>query len=278
MLIRDEKRVSKIDRMGRIWHIRVLVLECDQCGHVFERSGPNIDRHSKKDFHFCSDKCVLLAKCKGGKIRHEIELTCQEKYEASSPLGSKICQDKSIQTCMEKYGVHYPGAVPALIQKRKETCVKRYGKTSFLATQTCRNILRSDIVIQKRHETLKRNGTYGKSKIEDEFYQKLCLEFNVPNVMRQVSIGNWIVDFYIQNIDVYVQFDGVYWHGLDRPIEAIAEHKTKRDEVIHRKWKTDCEQNDWFVINQIKLVRVTDVEFISDQQACIKKIDATRCV
>jgi hypothetical protein len=61
-----------------------------------------------------------------------------------------------------------------------------------------------------------------------------------------------------RSIDTYVQLDGVYWHGLDRPIELIAEHRTKRDVQIHKKWATDREQDAWFAERGMKLVRITD--------------------
>jgi hypothetical protein len=58
-----------------------------------------------------------------------------------------------------------------------------------------------------------------------------------------------------------VQLDGVYWHGLDRPIDVIAERRTKRDAQIHKKWLMDREQDRWFVENGMRLIRITDLQF-----------------
>jgi hypothetical protein len=108
---------------------------------------------------------------------------------------------------------------------------------------------------------MKLSGTYRKSKSEDQCYDLLCECFGADDVERQVRINDrWAIDFYIKSIDtyVYVQFDGVYWHGLDRPIELIAEHRTKRDVQIHKKWATDREQDAWFSERGMKLIRISD--------------------
>jgi hypothetical protein len=106
---------------------------------------------------------------------------------------------------------------------------------------------------------MKKNGTYAKSKIEDDFYVFLCKKF--INVERQISIKGWPIDFYIKDINTYVQFDGVYWHGLNRSLDVIAEYKHPRDVQIHKKYLTDREQDKYFNENELKLIRVTDAQF-----------------
>jgi hypothetical protein len=104
------------------------------------------------------------------------------------------------------------------------------------------------------------NSTYRKSGPEDRLYDTLCNVYESDNVVRQVAVPGtkWLIDFYIRSIDTYVQLDGAYWHGLDRPIEVIAEHKTKRDVQIHKKWLTDREQDKWFNRMGKLLIRVID--------------------
>lgn len=110
----------------------------------------------------------------------------------------------------------------------------------------------------KSHETKKQNGTYASSKAEDRFYERLVRLFG--NVERQVSIihdvGQWSIDFKIN--DVYVQFDGVYWHGLDRPVQMIRESGKMRDQAILWAIEGDQLQNAWFAARGLRLVRITD--------------------
>lgn len=119
----------------------------------------------------------------------------------------------------------------------------------------------------KRHNTMKNNGTYNKSKIEDVYYTRLCELHGIENIVRQITIAStrWAIDFYVKNIDTYIQFDGVYWHGLDRPIEIIAEGKTARDIQIYRKYLTDRIQDEWFKTMNLKLVRITDKQFLQNE-------------
>ena len=111
---------------------------------------------------------------------------------------------------------------------------------------------------------MKRNGSYAKSKIEDEFYEALCAHFGKDDIERQSSVNGWPIDFFVKSRQTYVQFDGVYWHGLDRPLNMILENKSPRDRVIYGKWLTDCQQDEWFYLQNLKLVRVTDRQWTLD--------------
>lgn len=115
---------------------------------------------------------------------------------------------------------------------------------------------------------MKLRGSYGKSKIEDEYFASLCELYGSDNVERQVTPPgtHWPIDFYIKSIDTWIQFDGVYWHGLDRPLEIITKYRTKRDAQIHKKWLTDREQDKWFEEHGLKLIRITDKQFIHEQE------------
>jgi very-short-patch-repair endonuclease len=82
----------------------------------------------------------------------------------------------------------------------------------------------------------------------------------------------WNVDIYVPELDTYVQFDGTYWHGLDRPIEIIRESRSACDTTIYKKWSTDREQDAWFSANGKRLIRVTDDEFKHDPRSCVERI------
>lgn len=116
-------------------------------------------------------------------------------------------------------------------------------------------------VTKKRHETMKRNGTYGTSKPETNAHLFLCQLFGDENIERQkVTNNKWAIDHYISLFNLYIQTDSLYWHGLDRPIEKILEFKTERDEMIYRHYLNDLKQNKWFLENKKVLIRITDIE------------------
>jgi len=193
-------------------------------------------------------------------VQLKAKQTCLERYGVENVLASDAVRQKIKNVMFERYGINYPQQLLEIRERTKKTNVKRYGVENTLQLPVTRERCNTPETHAKRHQTMKCNGTYAKSKPEDRMYELLCKLFGFANVERQVTIHKWPIDFYVKSIDVYVQLDGVYWHGLDRPIEVIAEHKTNRDVQIHKKWSTDREQDQWFSTQGLKLVRITDVQ------------------
>jgi len=75
------------------------------------------------------------------------------------------------------------------------------------------------------------------SKVEGFFYKR-CLE-SYPDAVRwkfvRVTGNHTSIDIYIPSLDAYIEVDGVYWHGLDRPYEELEPRiraKYDRDRVL----------------------------------------------
>jgi hypothetical protein len=243
MLIRVEKRLKRKKskhgkRMRPFDSLKrtktYLILECDQCKLCFERPGTNLS----KRYHFCSMTCKSIAQKLGGVLNRPCAFARPDVIESLKKRSHTKIAEKRRSESLRKYHQNRP--------------------------DNWENPGNSVEACKKRHETMKKNGSYGKSKIEDLMYQDLIMKFGFEDVERNVLMNNcWPIDFYVKSIDTYVQLDGVYWHGLDRPIELISEHKTKRDVKIHKKWLTDREQDRWFSDRKIRLVRLTDIQFNS---------------
>lgn len=153
------------------------------------------------------------------------------------------------------------GRAPEVIARRKAVTKERYGVESMLMLPEVRALANTPEKCRQRHETMKRNGSYFNSRSEDAFYGWLVGRFGEDDVERQVVVSKWPIDFHVKSIDTYVQFDGEYWHGLDRPLEEIMKFKTPRDQTIMRKFQIDREQDVWFAENSLRLIRVTDKQF-----------------
>jgi hypothetical protein len=80
-------------------------------------------------------------------------------------------------------------------------------------------------------------------------------------IFVHVNVCQYDIDFYVKSIDTYVQFDGVYWHGLDREKRIIEQSLKPRDKVIFSTIVRDLKQNKDFVNMGLKLIRITDKEF-----------------
>lgn len=160
---------------------------------------------------------------------------------------------------MSHFGVEH--AWQALVVKEKivASMIRNHGVRAAMQSPLIRSKVDFHASWRKQHETKKKNGSYRHSRVEHELYELLCSTYG--DVERQVIVNDWSIDFYVKSVDTYVQLDGEYWHGLDRPIELIAEHKSPRDVQIHKKLLSDCAQVEWFKANEKRLVRITDKEF-----------------
>lgn len=273
---------------------RLIIFQCDLCNKQYCKAYKKRFLSTKTGF-FCSCACSGKWKLNHGitqdnlfsqtnrarateKIRKtyknnyqqivaKISETYQEKYGVDNISKCDETKRKKQKTCIEKFGYAYAAQNPDIKQKMISTFIKKYGSTHPL--------LNPDIK-QKALETMKKKGVvHSESKIESKFFQTLKNLFGDENVEQHVLFNNWNIDFYIRSYDVYIQFDGVYWHGLDRPYDIIAQIKNRRDTYILKTIERDRKQNQWFVQNNKILVRITDKIFkkyilnnIKDVQTC----------
>jgi len=233
-------------------------LTCAFCGKIFRRKRYMVSKDAK--YHYCDVKCSDEHK-KETMIGNQNFDHSPEHYERLSRfMKNKWVNDneyrKIIINALRK-GCDLSHEHESC-DKRKKTMTIDYGVDHGFKTSNNRKSCNSRKAHEKRHRTMKKNGSYGKSKIEDAFYDSLCEIFG-DDVERQVLLNGWNIDFKIG--DVYVQFDGVYWHGLNRPITEIKSSENLRDETILKTYYRDLEQNVWCEECGIKLIRITDTQY-----------------
>lgn len=78
------------------------------------------------------------------------------------------------------------------------------------------------------------------------------LQEQFVSVTDQIKCHDQRIDMYIKDCDVYVQLDGMYWHGLDETLE--------RPNAIIRKMRKDMLLNGMFrgAKSGSRLFRITD--------------------
>lgn len=239
-----------------------LRLRCDTCHTSFERRKRGFHHRTLK-FHFCSQACKY-ASVRRGVLRSSLDEGQQEwktRTGYSHTFQDPEAKAKRETTWNTKYGVSHPWSSPIIRVKIENTVEARYGVKNI---GLCKDVMSKVDQVElhrKGHQTKKRNGTYGTSRIENEFYEELCRLFGKEDVKRQAEVNGWMIDFYVSSINTYVQFDGVYWHGHLRTIEELEFSESKRDHVILGTKLRDIAQNMWFSDNKINLVRITDQEY-----------------
>lgn len=124
-----------------------------------------------------------------------------------------------------------------------------------------------------------KNGTHRRSSYEIRLEALLVKRYGRDAVSTQditLAGAQHPIDFYIRPIDTFIEVDGEYWHGLDRPIEEIAELKCRGDAKVLSKWQWDRELDARCNRERTRLIRITDRELDSDAwnfETWIKKVE-----
>lgn len=270
------------DRLGRTWTLRHGRFKCDQCETVYESTN-NLHRNLKRPRNYCSKQCSDDAKKPGGLSHGAFRLTNMQKYGVNAPvqnldirnkmkatnikrygtlcsLGNTDVQRSSVETRLQRYGVRHSTQIPGVMAKIAATNIKRYGTINPMNAPEIVAKYDQQKMLCKRIETMRKNKTFGTSKPEQVLYRLLTMRYDC--VYTQVTNVNpekrWVIDFYIKSTDTYIQLDGVYWHGLDRPVADILKSPNPRNKTIYMKWLSDREQDRWFKEHNMKLLRITD--------------------
>ena len=162
-----------------------------------------------------SESNTRTFKERGEELQQRRRATNQAKRGVDYPMSDPSVRVKSITTCNERFGCDNPSQNEDVKRRIQETCLKRFGVRSVFQRPDVRAAVISKEVVAKRHLTMKKNGSYRKSKPEDSAYEILCKQFGTDNVDRNVVVNDrWPIDFYVRTIETYIQVDGVYWHRL----------------------------------------------------------------
>jgi len=244
----------------------IIELKCDECNKIYNSKSCSNSRLKKSKLHFCSKKCSAISFSKG-KLRDESKKRLFEIY-GSFFVQTKEFKEKSEESCLEKYGVISYILSDEYKENTKSTNLKKYGKETYAGSNNHQSKLDYKNIAKKAWITKIKNGTCSKSKPEEKLYILLINKFGENNVVRQFFILKQWVDFYIKNIDLYIQVDGVYWHGLNRDIKDIKKGKTSQDKKIYKQILRDKKLNQYMIDNNLNLVRITDeqLKVFSDEE------------
>lgn len=236
-----------------------ITLECDSCLKQYIANDYQRERALKLNHHFCSIECKNKS-LSNGFLKTSIEKTFINKYGATNFVASSSGREKLNKVVNDKYGVSSVLSLDTIRNKIKETCIEKYGNETYVGSEDWKSKCDFDQIAQKAWQTKLKNGSYTKSLPEERLYKILTTFYDINSVQRQVSVIRRWVDFYITILDLYIQVDGVYWHGLNRDIEIIKQSNTLQDKKIYKQILRDEKLNNYMMINNFKLVRITDEE------------------
>ena len=201
----------------------------------------NIFREKSKET--CLKKYGVKHITQANIFKQKVKETCLEKYGVEYIMQSDIFKQKSKQTCLEKYGVEYPFQADIFKEKSKQTCLLHYG-VQYPA--------QNKEIMLKTFDSRIKNKTSKFSKKEDEIFNYLITIDNDTKRQYYSELYPFHCDFYLPNFDVYIEYQGMWTHGL-HPFD-----KDNKDDIeILNKWEIKAETSK-FYRSAIKNWTITD--------------------
>lgn len=179
------------------------------------------------------------------EAKEKSKKTCLEKYGSEYYIGSKDCLEKTIEFSKQNYNVNWFTKSEEIKNKAKETMLKRYGveySMQIPKNKEYMSYLMSSYEMQeRRYNTMKRNHTFNSSSTEEKFF--LYIKSRFPKVIRQYKDKNrypYFCDFYIPELDYFIELQGYYTHG-NHPFDPNSNEDLQLIEYYKKKYGKDCQ-------------------------------------
>lgn len=163
------------------------------------------------------------------EVKDKIRRTNEERYY-NVPERNEERQAKSRQTMLERYGVEHAMLADAFREKARRSNKERYGDECFVRTERYKTSLDQTIQTkygswealcveryEKSRKSLMRNKVDGMTPIERQTMQYLSEKYS--SVMYDSIVDDrypYHVDFYIKDIDLFLEINAFWTHGPHR--------------------------------------------------------------
>ena len=179
------------------------------------------------------------------EAKEKSKKTCLEKYGSEYYIGSKDCLEKTIEFSRQNYNVDWFTKSEEIKNKAKKTMLRRYGveySMQIPKNKEYMSYLMSSYEMQeRRYNTMKRNHTFNSSSTEEELF--LYIKSRFPTVVRQYKDKNrypYFCDFYIPELDYFIELQGYYTHGK-HPFDPNSNEDLQLIEYYKKKYGEDCQ-------------------------------------
>ncbi len=197
------------------------------------------------------------------KIKEKIRKTNIEIYGVENPNQNSSIRKKSEKTNFERYGVINPFQlvdrvqegmikkhgkpsplqIPKIAEKKKKTSIIKYGYEYAVQNpdvkETLKKALNTAETKEKIQLSLKKRGKLSFSTEEQDFLSYLIILD--PDIIWHPlhPVLKHTIDFYSPKFNLWIQYDGTYWHGKNN----VKESKYQQ-EAIEKLKKKDAIQNE----------------------------------
>jgi very-short-patch-repair endonuclease len=206
-------------------------------------------------------------------VKEKMKRTCRARYGTDFVFQDEGFKSVAKQTLIRKYGVSSACLLtsnerrkeiandPEVRKNFRESMVRNHGVDNPLKLKKARDACNNDESWKKRRETMRRNRSWTTSKPEDKLYEILIKKYS--EVHRQVPVDRWTLDFYIPEIETYINLNGTYWHGKGKTEQELLESASRRDKVILSTMRRDAEREEWFKKNNQNFIVIWEDEIDS---------------
>lgn len=116
-------------------------------------------------------------------------MTNLERYGHENVFASEPIKDKIKQTLQARYGINHSSRIEGISKKRKSTYAITHDYDHPFKEPKLRQFLASKECSIKKHETMKRNGTYGKVPPKTNYTRRCFKDFQTPNDKLSSTVG-----------------------------------------------------------------------------------------
>lgn len=257
---------------------------CPMCGKILKFRGADVGYGIT-----CSNKCsvkytdthidILTKKKRYEKSSASIKTsiskrTTEEKKQISDKFKEfhANMSDEAKKKRNQKISMNMKKVIKTYsVEKQKEMILKRLNTMNnkseeelnnikLRISKTAKNTMNNkseeewEIILDKQHESKRKNNTFNTSKYEDIIYDKLKDCFGV--VLRQYKSEEYPFhcDFYIPCIDTYIEYQGMWVHN-NHPFD----NKNKNDLILLNEWKEKSKKSKFYSI-ALKVWSISDVQ------------------
>lgn len=173
----------------------------------------NTEKYYMENYGVKSSSCLK-------ENKEKAKQTCLKRYGVKHSSQYEKIKNKIKQTNLERYGFENPQQCERIKEKKRQTCFKHYGVEN---PAQCPDVV--DKIFKKR----KINGTIISSSFEEKVYDLLKEKF--INIKRQYKskVYPFHCDFYIPNLDLYIEIQGHPSHGK----EPYNKNDKKHQEILN---------------------------------------------
>lgn len=240
----DFKSLYKILPLFRSKHIRLDELKALKNNELdfkdFVCANPNCNNLTlRRKQNYCCNKCCRSDEVTKNKIKESWKYKKEERCQHMKDTNSKRTKEfyierkkKYIKTMLEKYGVESNAQLEKNREQARKTALKtwnnkteeeklKFGQkmkeintgrpsVSGFANKTEEE---KNLIKRKQYETKKKNHSFNSSTPEEKIKSIIVKKF--PNFKYQYRSEKYpfSCDFYIPELDLYIEYQGIWTHG-----------------------------------------------------------------